>query len=335
MASEEEMNRIITVDTPMAKGFVEKGVPSPDVGAVGRMTATMLWEATIFDATALSYDFLMDTGEAAYDEMENTGQRVTLPHDVCYFEFQLGLAVIAWTFNVEQKYPPIFIAALCNGDALLKLDKDLKDDNGFDPDDRPERAKQLIYRCQLHYDWPSAGCADHMACSTIYDVMGVFENGRVFNPVAVGKREPQFLYLSPAIDDPDKRRFGITLGVVSRLMLGVLALMDDKLLLDRQVPAQMTKLNRSRAKKGRPPLDGDHHILTLNIPAVRYAASRAARQGEHESPCLHWRRGHHRVLWRGSEFEKKTWVRRCLVGDPDKGFIKSDYRLTMHLPMPD
>lgn len=105
------------------------------------------------------------------------------------------------------------------------------------------------------------------------------------------------------------------------LAFGILALMEEKLTSTFQVHT-----NRKHRKKGKGPIGSDYRVLTLNLAAVRRSASRTARK-QHESPRLHWRRGHWRVLHRMSEYEKRVWVRKALVGDPDKGYVSKDYSL--------
>lgn len=115
------------------------------------------------------------------------------------------------------------------------------------------------------------------------------------------------------------------------LLVGVLALMQDRLVGTEFRPDENARLNKDRAKRGKLPISSDTHVLSLNMGAVRRVARPA--DGTHESPRLHWRRGHWRLLHRGSEFENQTWVKRCLVGDPDRGFVHKDYRLTWRPPM--
>lgn len=109
-------------------------------------------------------------------------------------------------------------------------------------------------------------------------------------------------------------------------LLGVMTLLSDKLLATEMRPDPEPRLTAARTKRGKLPLTGASLVLTINIAAIRNAV-RDRRLGTHESPCLHWRRGHQRVLHRGSEFESKTWVHRCLVGDPSRGYLEKDYRL--------
>lgn len=140
-------------------------------------------------------------------------------------------------------------------------------------------------------------------------------------------------------DDDPKKQFYIEaveeIGKGQRgaiLVLGVLALLNEKLLADEIRPDPAPRLTASRSKDGRYPLTGPSHVLTVNVAAVR-KATREVSIGKHESPCLHWRRGHNRVVHRGSEFEKRVWVSKCLVGDPSKGYLATAYKLTQHQPM--
>jgi hypothetical protein len=112
-----------------------------------------------------------------------------------------------------------------------------------------------------------------------------------------------------------------------KLVLGVLGLLKEKFLTEIIEPDPMPRLTKVRAKKGKHPISSETRVLTVNVAAVRRAVSKSAPSRQHESPALHWRRGHSRVLHRGSEFESQTWVKRCLVGDPARGYSSKDYRL--------
>ena len=105
-----------------------------------------------------------------------------------------------------------------------------------------------------------------------------------------------------------------------KLVLGVLTLLRDRLLLSEAAPDPKPWVNRKRQQHGKLPLSSARNILTVNVAAVRQATS-GTRLGHHESPALHWRRGHWRMLHRDSDEARRTWVRRCLVGDPDRGFV--------------
>lgn len=79
------------------------------------------------------------------------------------------------------------------------------------------------------------------------------------------------------------------------------------------------KLNAARQRRGKPPLP-DYNIVRLNRQA------RSVQIGDDDSRArkrLHFRRGHRRHL----SGDRKTWVRWCLVGNPDLGFIDKEYRL--------
>lgn len=148
------------------------------------------------------------------------------------------------------------------------------------------------------------------------------------NAVIDGEMGP--LYTTEAINRSDTQR--LIGGRVAQLLIGALELLKHRLLVNTHEPDPAPRLTTVRAKKGKYPISGDSWVLTVNVPAVRHIAA-ATKLGAHESPALHWRRSHWRVLHRGSEFESQVVVRKCLVGDPAKGFIRKSYRLTHGLPM--
>jgi hypothetical protein len=79
------------------------------------------------------------------------------------------------------------------------------------------------------------------------------------------------------------------------------------------------KLNEKRERAGKPKLL-DYHVVDL---ARRHrVANPSGATGGGGRKRLHWRRGH----WRHFE-TSKTWVKWCLVGDPDLGFINKHYKL--------
>jgi hypothetical protein len=79
------------------------------------------------------------------------------------------------------------------------------------------------------------------------------------------------------------------------------------------------KLNEKRARTGKSPLP-DYRVVDL---ARRHRiANPAAASGTGTRKRLHFRRGH----WRHFE-TSKTWVKWCLVGNPDLGFIQKSYSL--------
>lgn len=83
------------------------------------------------------------------------------------------------------------------------------------------------------------------------------------------------------------------------------------------------KLNRAREKRGKLPLS-DYHVVSLTrrdrvLPRAGVVLD-PDREIRHVR--MHFRRGH----WRHYE-NHRTWVRWCLVGDPDLGIIEKHYRL--------
>lgn len=78
------------------------------------------------------------------------------------------------------------------------------------------------------------------------------------------------------------------------------------------------KLNEKREKAGKPRI-ADFHVVDL-ARRHRVANPTAERTGRRVK--LHFRRGH----WRHYE-ANKTWIKWCLVGDPDLGFIQKQYTL--------
>lgn len=82
------------------------------------------------------------------------------------------------------------------------------------------------------------------------------------------------------------------------------------------------KLNRKRAKKGRPPL---YEYKMLDIVAdVMSPPTEGVSHGKgshHASPRMHSRRGHVRKLASG----KTTWIRNSIIGKPGRGEIIKDY----------
>jgi hypothetical protein len=79
------------------------------------------------------------------------------------------------------------------------------------------------------------------------------------------------------------------------------------------------KLNEKRTRDGKVPL-ADFHVIDL---AKRHrVANPSGATGAGGRKRLHFRRGH----WRHFE-TSKTWVKWCLVGNPDLGFIHKSYKL--------
>jgi hypothetical protein len=136
--------------------------------------------------------------------------------------------------------------------------------------------------------------------------------------------ENEFLMFNNVSEDGKSKVTGNDLWTIARMTMGAVSLLSEKLLTSEHKPDPAPKLTRARMKRGKPRLTSDYHLLRVNVPAVRKLA-RPIQPGGHESPCLHWRRGHWRVF--DHDNNRKTFVRKCLVGDPARGYVAKDYCL--------
>lgn len=128
-----------------------------------------------------------------------------------------------------------------------------------------------------------------------------------------GEMGQQWLDSIEQMDETKKTMMeAITAGFFSSA-LGALSSKGPEI---RTQPAP-AKLNKQRAKKGRPPI---FEYRIVEIPAWAKAKAEGLG-GTHASPRLHWRRGHERRLGEG----RKTFVHACLVGVAENGFIHKDY----------
>ncbi len=78
------------------------------------------------------------------------------------------------------------------------------------------------------------------------------------------------------------------------------------------------KLNAARIRRGKAPLP-EYSVVRLN----RRPRARTIPGEPGTKKRLHFRRGH----WRHLGEDRKTWIRWCLVGDPELGFLDKEYRL--------
>ena len=78
-------------------------------------------------------------------------------------------------------------------------------------------------------------------------------------------------------------------------------------------------INRTRAKKGKPPLHYTWKTVTIEPPKQKTEWM----GGTHASPRKHQRRGH----WRNHPNGTRVWVRDCWVGDATKGTVFKDYKI--------
>jgi len=261
--------------------------------------------AVVFDCRDLDLSFLLDSGDAAYSEYSETTRPVRLPFDDCYFEFSNQKAIFAGLIGMSVNADLDAIAASNFMD--------------FPPYD------DHYVEFTLFNNWRNFPVQKYV--KHLYEDFGQFPSK--IDPFYEGEGIP-----TPFFDtincEHDGRRSDLEEG--ARLLLGVLSLMEDRLIATEIRPDPCRELNRARVKKGRLPVSSETRVLTINTGAVRRVA--AMPTGEtHGAPRLHWRRGHWRVIHRGSEFESRTWVRRCLVGDPDAGYVQKDYRVVWQPPM--
>jgi hypothetical protein len=273
--------------------------------------------STVFDCCALPFEFVLDTGRAALEEIKALGKQIQLPFPQIYFEFDdkdviYGLFATEY-HNIEVKIGTFPEMSVEEARALAR-----KLQNAPPPAIDPNQPYSIGLTMFERF------AEDDII---IDGAIAEFGNGKIDED---GDMVP-FFEIKQETDNP-AHDAGLEL-IAAPLLLGVLTLLADKLVIDTLGEPAIPRLSTLWGRGPRRP--SPSHVLTVNVPAVRYAASRAITlKGTHESPCLHWRRGHSRTLHRGSEFESSTWVRRCLVGDPDKGFVKGTYKLVHRLPMP-
>lgn len=81
------------------------------------------------------------------------------------------------------------------------------------------------------------------------------------------------------------------------------------------------KLNKSKFTK----YGNEYKLVELDQTKVvkQYYSQPGTPSGAHKSPRMHERMGH----WRHYKSGKRTWVKRCVVGDPNKGVITKDYNV--------
>jgi hypothetical protein len=279
------------------------------------MTFEDLSSATVFDCRALDSTFVKDTGEAAFEEAKETGEKVRLPFASCYFEFSDEIAVLA------QEW------ANYSGN----IDQELLEKHDHEPEEGKEYLGTRI-EVRTFLGWGDCGNGEEYA-EFISNEHGYFTNGFdvPYGPtggVPITEKLPFF----ECMNDEGNPAATLNIKEGAIFLLGALTLLNEHLLATEVRPDPAPRLNASRAKKGKLPLSCETRVLTINTGAVRRAVH-GRKLLQHESPRLHWRRGHWRVLHRGSEFESKAWVRRCLVGDPSRGSVHKDYRVVWRQPM--
>lgn len=262
--------------------------------------------ATVFDCRPLDPRFVMDTGDAALHEAEQLAEELLLPFPQCYFEFSDESSVLVRRWENYQTH----------------IDDDVVEAS---LDGAPPGARRLGSQIEVYpfYGW---GCWE----PDEYDGFNNSYGSILFGKDPCGDDGYDHKYWEP-VNVHQNPVAEVCVESAMKMFMGALTLLHEKLVATAIRPDPSPKLTKARAKRGRLPLSCETRVLTINTAAVRRIAVRP--RGSHESPRLHWRRGHWRALHRGSEFESKAWVRRCLVGDPARGFIHKDYRVAWQTPM--
>lgn len=277
-----------------------------------------LADSVIFDCRQVPVNFIVDTGIAFLEDVVETKGVVDLPYNDCYFEF-----------SSDGTDDAAYYA--CAWKALLPDEKDREPDSQI----IPTTAHPVLY-----YGWCFTPDADPYRVASITKPLGgVFTN---YHEADGPGFEAQIHFESKegriVVPEHDCS-INSASPFAKYLIAGVMGLLSDHLLIESVKRDPKPYINGKRRKKGEPPISGDIHLLTIDVPRVRYVASQNTPQGgTHASPMLHWRRGHRRVLapLLGQNEPRVTWVRRCLVGDPAKGYAKpKGYRLRYRPPGPE
>ena len=265
--------------------------------------------AAVFDCCEIPTAFVEDTGQCYFEEAEAIGEAVRLPYQSALFCFDDDENIFAEEASLE----------LCAGTkpiAVSPADRVyIYDTDGIDS----LRAfnRKMSFDDGMNFQEQLRG--EFLNGFEVNDDMSAFEKtDTLFVPHMLGD-------LSNGVPDFADLDYQKSFAAAYRA-LGVLSLLRDKLISSTIRPDPNIKETMRRLRRKQPSLTGETHVLTVNVGAVR-RATRNIYDVSHGPPALHWRRGHWRINHRGSEFESRSWIRRCLVGDPDKGFVRKAYRL--------
>ena len=261
-----------------------------------------LSESILYDCRRLPLGFLEDTGVAYMHELVETKGSLILPHNFCYFEFPDNNFGCAWMGFASNETPvlPEYV----------------------EPVPAPPQG------CVLYYGWAyQYGASISAIGQTMFPRAGL-----IFNV------HDSHIPFDPAYTTEDEAPIVVATPYMKFLIAGVVALLNETYVLKTFKKDPKPYINKKRIKKGEPPISGDVYLLRVNVPKVRYEASKyTPLGGTHATPVLHWRKGHRRALppLHGSNVPRSTWVRRHLVGDPAKGFIQpKGYQLRYKEPPP-
>lgn len=286
--------------------------------------ADLAQDAEVFDCKRLPAPFTAHTGQTAWEDAVASGQAIRLPAPVCYFELDRRFGVLAIETDAEpdgRRPIQVWPFMTFGHDEPTFSFEDWLDDDG-----KPVEFTWGVEVLKEKYFsmagitrgtfWPPKDVEVDEFCT-------IFDGGFFMIEESKSAPDPE----STAEETANiKAAYHAHVIRICKRALGVLALLDERLLTADLVPDRARYLNEKRRQKGKPPISCEHKVLTINTAAARSAARPAT--GTHESPRLHWRRGHWRHLATG-----KVWVRRCLVGDPARGFVEKDYRIE-HKPKP-
>jgi hypothetical protein len=246
-------------------------------------------ESQRFDCSKLHPGFLIDTALERENELREHGNGIALPFPNCIFEFPDCVVLAGYS-------------SITSGE---------------------EEADYVVFRAMRFFDavCPFAFVELHSRRSaTLFDMNSDPDDGSYLDPAGFPLSE--VTQVDKTLGDKPKEEGLQRHGAL--LALGLITLMEEKLIRHRTIGGASLTRNARRKNEGKPELKS-YRIVTLNLAETRRRVS-GVRLMKHESPMLHWRRGHWRTLGRMSEFEKRTWVKRCLVGNPDKGFVNKHYR---------
>lgn len=118
---------------------------------------------------------------------------------------------------------------------------------------------------------------------------------------------------------PEKNMFQPIVEFVGAHVRAISIALDAEVAETEVIRAPST-LAKSREKAGKVP-PKPYHVVSL-ARRSRAVPLPSTGEGAGTRKRLHFRRGH----WRHFETHK-TWVRWCLVGDPELGFVDKEYRL--------
>lgn len=263
------------------------------------MQLILAWEheTVVFDCRELDIGFVRETGEAAIAENEQQQIHFRLPYNCCYFEFDGAYGIKAFEHEEPDNDTEVGEGASKVVGNSLKFYVATPNIDGYLSDNFGLLGASMEIPYQLLLGPTDTG-----------ESVGV-----TLNLAGVTTLD------NPSIPHDTKN---MIIGAAS-ILVGVLTLLDEKFVSSEFKPAE-TKINKARAKNGKPPLSVEHRVLTINKAAVRAAVAVSDPEHTHSQKRLHWRRGH----WRTYSTGDKTWVRRCLAGNPELGVIHKDYRLT-------